>query len=95
MSLDGLALLDEGVVGAGQAALHDVAHDGSPELGAQAGGGSAEHVAGGEHFDRSRVERLLAAGVVVVFLNRWSMWESEVFGELGEWSKAMIRSFSG
>jgi hypothetical protein len=48
--LDGLPLLDEAVLGAGEAALDDVAHDGSAELGAEAGS-LAEHLAGGEHFD--------------------------------------------
>ncbi len=36
MLLDGLPLLDEAVLGAGEAALHHVAHDRSAELGAEA-----------------------------------------------------------
>jgi hypothetical protein len=45
--LDGFALLDEGVLGAGEAALDDAAHDRSAELGSRL----TEDLAGGKHFD--------------------------------------------
>jgi hypothetical protein len=45
--LDGFALLDEGVLGAGEAALDDVAHDRSAELARRL----AENLVGGKHFD--------------------------------------------
>lgn len=46
--LDGLTLLDEGVLGGGQAALDELAHDGAAELGVQPGHG-AGHEAVGNH----------------------------------------------
>lgn len=72
--LHGLALLDEGVLGAGEAALHHVAHDRSAELGAEARR-LAEHLAGGKHFD-SGVEMMLRfVGGLQSLVNM----ESEVF----------------
>lgn len=60
MLLDSPPLLDEAALGAGEATLDDVAHDGSAELGAEAGC-LAKHLTGGKHFD-SGVEWVFARG---------------------------------
>lgn len=75
MLLDSLPLLDEAVLGAGKAALDDVAHDRSAELGAEARS-LAKHLAGGKHFDWSGE----GSGAVVQVQSLVNV-ESEVFGD--------------